>query len=456
MEKEFNEFDDLIKGKLEEKEFAFNEKNWEKMSGILDTARPVQKNKTIYWIASAVAVAGLITIMALLFTNNTTSQNEPEILAINNTEASKTEPIHENVTSIESNATSKNNQQIEMVTEIDVDASEVKAESKPTAKLNAEKKKSDSNYTANFSKTSSASNKQSTPVNTTPVTENWNNTAVNNESDKNPVETLNLISAETDESESAHTSFDFLATKHISSIQIEENQTEVMLNDLDIRNLKVFDNDYVKLKRHHIILEGGVNNSLGWRVNGKRNGNSLIPIAGINYQFNFNHKSAVLIGVQYNALSNITESNVSFNMTKYGFGSTNEIYTYKITELQYLVAPIKYIHKISKTGFIGAGVNLTYLLNTKNKVDVYTQNDNQQTLTQSYKDKGYGFDVTQKYNAQLALHYTHKFSKQIGMNVELNRNLQNVFTDYSAFSIENTASKPSSIKVSLTYLLFNK
>ncbi len=462
MEKDYNEFDELMREKLGEKEFPFNESNWTKMSAMLDASRPSSKSIPVFFIVGSVLVSALLVYLgvwlysgkSILDKNDLVESSQQGGSFNDNSEAQVSVELSENsVSGINDNNQGKDKNRLSESAK----PSSVFLLNKPIAKQNSTEKKERirqnrhsskgfSNYSENNSEKTDVYQKNQT--NTGMMSENGFSNA---QQAQNETENNSLLT---------NIQNDFVlneSMKQESPINNTDNSENIQPAQPDTSSVaQIKDRDYVKLLRHLITAEAGVNNSLGWQVNGKRNGNSLIPIAGINYQFNFTHKSAVLVGMQYNGLSNITESNVSYSLTTYGFDSKSDITTYKITELQYMVVPVKYMHRVGKMGTVGLGTNFTALVGTKNKIEQYKLEDDNLVMVNSYRDRGYGYDVTRRYNAQLAISYSHKLSKYLGMNVELNRNLWNVFTDYSAFSLKHVSNKPTSIKVSLTYQLFNK
>lgn len=471
-----NEFDDLMKDKLNEKEYSFSESNWEKAAKMIDASRPAKKPLGgLFWAAAIVGSIGLLAGGIYFFSQsgdaeNQLAKNSVAVMSENKkAENETTKQVTEETTKLNNTNPEKNQNNsdkyapVESVSATSEGANEKTNNiiSRPESIKSTNDKTSDRNF-LNVKNTEVKTRENNAGVNTK-LTEKVSAGSYASNRNKEVEENAALVNIKdqvTVQVEKQESAEDVLP-EYIQQISINNvsgnGETIPEVNCVaDYSLLESVNNDYVKLKRYTLNVEAGAINSLGWKVNNKRNGNSLTPVFGINYIHNFTAKSSVLVGVQYNTLSNITESNVSFSITSYGFGKSSDITTYKITELQYLVLPVKYIHKVGKNSYVGAGLNLSYLLNTKNRIEVYSSEDNNMQQIATFTDNGYGKGITQNYNAQIALSYTHKFTKRIGMNVELNRTIRNVFTDYSAFSIENVSNKPTSIKFTLTYTLFNK
>jgi len=172
--------------------------------------------------------------------------------------------------------------------------------------------------------------------------------------------------------------------------------------------------------------------------------------------YNFNSRSSLMLGLQYNNIANLGQAKVDFSVTTYGFGVNNDVTTYKLTDLHYVVMPIKYIHRINKNNALGFGANMMYLMNTRTLITKSTMIENNVSTGDSHYEMGYGFNQLNMFNTQLALSYHHNISNKLAMNVELNKAMMNVVKDYKYFGAKNTSSAPAAIKLTLTYTLFNK
>ncbi len=516
MKKNLDNFDDLVKNKLDGLDFSFNEANWEKASQMIEATRPAKKPFANLLLISSIVLTGALIIGSAYYFSSGSTNSDVKNIAQNNSinENSNTNSIIDsetkNLTSTNNLSEEKNqtealsnskeeNKSTEHInssasSEIKSKTSNVNSDKKENKAMLAGNSRNDgqetvgsSQKTINSGQSPVGSNQEATGSG------NNNNASIKSQTHNNEPGLANVIeesskhksklpeektfgeektssnksgtvyqpigktNPENEVKENTITSANEPTTEEKELIEIPKEQlVQTTVEHPDTASTEIAKKDYVKLKHHSISLEGGAINSFGWAVNGVRNGNSVSPIAGINYMYNFTDKSSLLVGFQYNSISNLTESNVSFSVTSYGFGVNNNVTTYKIIGLQYLTTPIKYIHKLDKNNAIGVGLNMTYLLNVKNKIE--TNNiveSNVQTITTKY-DNGYGFDKMNRYNAQFALSYTRKISKNLGFNVELNQSLQNVFKDYNYFGVSNKNSKPTTLKLSFTYTIFNK
>jgi len=497
--KNFDNFDDLVKQKLDGMEFPFEEKNWEKASQMIEATRPVKKPNGALWIAASIISSAIIMSAVYYFVSSSNSsaqkqevsqltERTDDLNSVSNeqstTEKSSSIELDQTTQTLQNRSEEKEVSQGSENTNLTHSSKQLNTKiSNPSSASSAITKTSSEkvvkvnnlvsgNVTENTTKTKTSSKTSSALIGAeenakykSSVTNKSNSTTEKSTASKNNTEYQPLESfapktettlAEPSNSKIIETSEGF--TKAAEQID-PKNELTVSVGQVlqpDTATHPLTKNDYVKTKHHELNAEVGVVNSFGWMVNDKRNGNSLSPLAGLNYFYHFNSKSSLLIGAQYNSLSNLTESNVSYSITSYDFGVNNDVTTYKITGLYYLAAPIKYIHSFNKQNAFGIGMNVTYLLNTKNRIENYKTIESNVITTEARADKGYGRDETTNINAQLAISYHRKLAKNIGLNVELNRSIKNIFTDYNFFHSKNVSNKPFALKLSLTYSLFTK
>lgn len=490
MENNFDNFDDLVKKKLDGMDFSFNEANWQKASEMIDASRPTKKPfGGKFFIASSILIVGVLAVgTAYYFTSSLDVTKENLAQNINKTSviSQKTNSTDENYSTKSIANNSKNNSVSENTNEttntsqtqetnsnLSITSAENKSGNNASVQNNSRNKNNLTAAVKNIkqqsakginNQVSKTSNNTAIPVgaieNAKDKTSNTNTgNSLNNSSNINnsnvlnssntTVESNNVLATNSIETKTS----DSTQADNKSILKPEEENTTAKVDTAS--NIKK-DNDYVKIKHHVLNVEAGVVNSFGWKVNGIRNGNNLSPLVGVNYIYNINTKSSILVGAQYNSISNLTESHVSFSVTSYNFGLNNDVTTYKLTNLQYLVIPVKYMYHIDENNTIGAGVNASYLVNIRNKIESNKSLESNVQETATNVDNGYGYEQVNRFNVQLAISYSRKISKKIGVNVEINRTMMNVIKDYNYFGSSNNGSKPISLKFGLTYNLINK
>jgi len=504
MENNFDNFDDLVKKKLDGMDFPFNEANWAKASEMIDASRPTKKPfGGKYFLIPSVLITGVLAVSTVYYfstrdvdaneknvaqtvtesivsnestmTNNTnystqSASNKTSGTKNTNENNSQTSQTQETNSTNATNAIENNSaltisspkSEFTKVTASKTDSKNTSAKNNSTAAnnnsskqynsgINNSSKNNNSSYTPSNKKAGSNSNNNNSETNKAMnelAKGNASNLNTDNENKQEDKATENTTKAED-------------AIAKTDSTQAEKQTTEKTTEETTVAkvdtasNLKK-DNDYVKIKHHVLNVEGGVVNSFGWKVNGIKNGNNLSPLIGINYMYNINLKTSVLVGAQYNSISNLTESHVSFSVTSYNFGANKDVTTYKLTNLQFVVVPVKFIYNIDENNSIGAGVNTSYLANIRNKIETNKNLENNAQETSTNVDNGYGYEQVNRLNAQLAISYTRKISKKIGVNVELIKTMMNVVKDYNYFGSTNNGSKPFALKFAFTYNLINK
>ena len=71
MKNEFDSFDDIVKRKMDNTEFAFNENNWAKAAEMIDASRkplsPVVASNTKYFVLGGSIAAGIILLLGTVY-----------------------------------------------------------------------------------------------------------------------------------------------------------------------------------------------------------------------------------------------------------------------------------------------------------------------------------------------------------------------------------------------------
>ncbi len=500
--KNFDNFDDLVKKKMDGMDFPFNEANWEKASQMLDATRPSKRPIGKFWITTSVIGGSLliIGITALLWMNQTndstiisaTTSSETKNMLTETTSkipaqeatsfednsakgsnSSSNAPENTYVTDSHNNVTNTKKQNVIQTLTSQNLVSMAAQKTAPTPLDEAKHAQPEQNNSGTATIDQSGNDKTGGTQMIVGSVENAKfkdkesneqkvlieNTSKSNTSVYKPLESFSTSVSSTNTNSVSEQTSSTGNTSDVLAAEVKPDSSAATANvalqpDTTMNDTKR--RDYVKTKHHEITVEAGAMNSFGWKVNNIRNGNNISPIGGINYIYHFNHRSAISAGLQYNALSNLTESNVSYSVTTYDFGVNNDVTTYKVIGLQYLVMPLRYIHHINQDNSIGVGINCMYLMNIQNKIESFTAIENNIKNTSIASDNGYGYNVVNNYNAQFAINYQRKLSKQLGFSMEVNRNLMNVFSNYTFFGSECNTSKPITAKISLTYTLLRK
>lgn len=503
--KNFDNFDESVKHKMDGMNFQFNNANWEKMSQMIDASRPAKKPFGKLPLISSIVVGSALIIGSAwyMITNSSDTkeiaQNTQAVVVeansntndavVNSNEANKGS-VNTKLNNSNERNTSTNNNSNNPISSSNNDANVSKAEQSDltlknevshvsinTKKVQNEKPLANSNDRSLTQKTISNNddNKEGNtfngnvpvgategaklkvdvkPVNNTDKSDN--NASVNPELDNVATQQANQQAAQEKNINADQEESDLVALPSVTTNlgQTAETIAAANLKTSVLEEKKAW--EYVRVKHHTFSVEGGAINSFGWAVNKTRNGNNISPVLGINYMYNFNSRSSLMIGLQYNSIANLGEAKANFSVTTYGFGANNDVTTYKLNDLHYAVMPIKYIHRINKNNALGFGANMMYLMNTRTQITKTTILESNVSTSETHFEMGYGFDQLNSFNTQLAVSYHHSINNKLAINAELNKALFNVVKDYKYYGAKNTSSAPAAIKLSLTYTLFNK
>jgi hypothetical protein len=487
--KKFDNFDESVKNKMDGMNFSFNEANWEKMSQVLDATRPAKKPFGKLPLISAIIMGGALIIGSTWYViadslnakevaQNSAVVNVPDNADLKTNNAafgsntqnnSDSKAIITNEKAVLTSDSENANASVTTSAKEEVIVSKVVAKN-AIVTSNSEKKKVRTHKTNNSTPVNSfASNSQDQKA----INADDNvseNTDVKNQVPVGAIEGDHLKNGALNGSVAQQTNDQ--TSEQDKNIIIEENDLISMPNvttnlgqtaeTIAAANLvtSVLEEkkawEYVRVKHHTMTVEGGAINSFGWKVNQTRNGNNISPVLGINYMYNIDSRSSLLIGLQYNTLANLGEAKADFSVTSYGFGVNNDVTTYKLSDLHYAVMPIKYIHRIDKNNAVGFGANAMYLVNARTQITDTQFTESNVSTNVSHYEFGYGFNQLNRFNAQLAVSYHHSISNKLAINVELNKSVMNVVKDYKYYGAKSNSSAPGAVKLSLTYTLFNR
>jgi len=241
-----------------------------------------------------------------------------------------------------------------------------------------------------------------------------------------------------------------------SSLPLETNELEILSTPFIY--LERYDDDYYKNtntpKKHYLNIEMGANYLLGWNAMKGNDGQGMNGFAGINYGRYLSNKISISIGIQAYNIANIKQPFYLISSKEYGFGSKN-IYT-RVTsnQLYYIALPLKFNYAINSTNIIGFGINTAYLVGANNTVSKYYLLDNEEKSIGSSTTHNKGiYTGTNMVNMMLSAHYKTQFGKRIGLNLEFNYGLSDIFKNTD---VVKTSEKPMGIRLGLSYTLFDK
>ncbi len=506
------QFDKIINNKMNESEFPFDEKNWEKARNLIDANRilPVAKNnsKNLVFLALLfISVAGIATFTyfklndsSTIVSSNTTNKSSSDLINTN----SNTNAI---LNSLKANELNSNTNSEKLVvannsnsaTNSDLNKGYVKSIQKFKKVSNSQK-----NTTNETNATNSEVLESKTTDNVSPSTTNTekNNESVNSNSnsaeekngasnDKTKIgNTQNSISNFNKLGQSGANSSKILAvldkkqnkatdevTENVlqSSLTLASNDLEnnvfesmtpvdtdlgLLATEHDCKNLNanflaIYDGDYyknTKPKFNYLNVEAGYMYLFGWNAPKIKDGAGFNYYASINYGIYISSKTSISIGVQAYNVGNIKQPFYSASQTVYEFGSTGSYTNITTNALYYVSIPLKFSYSISKNDKIGVGLNTGFLVGGKNTIETYNLLDGVKSNPETTTNKGY-YENTNTKNIMLNAFYSRKLNKRISLNGEFIYGLSDVYLNTKT---NITKQNIMGVKLGLTFTLFDK
>ncbi len=480
------EFDKIIRRKAEEEKYPFEESNWERTSMLLDAERKAERMlnlKKFYLPALMVLGIGISGILTYSYFNAKTESGSTLVSKNENLRTDKsTEKINENTAIAEKGnnpsipqLTSENNTKQTEISEKSTNQAHTSPEgqtvlSSPASEVRMTRSKNTMHTAGNVraQQVGSVANsiEPSDPANEGPGNSGGQTSSLpvvkqNSQGHSSDQNNINQTPVGTVDTEPMNENV--LARENITSEQlsgVNSSLPYVSLNP-EIRStpfsvLNRYDEDYFKnrpKKTHYLNVEAGANYLSGWDSKGGTDAKGVNWFGGLNYGFYLSKKISVGLGVQAYNIGKITQPFYVNSKKDYGFGSTTHYTVITCNELYYVSLPLKLNYVINSSNSLGLGINAGYLVGAKNTLETYSVQDEngKSPVTREHASGVYkGISST---NLMFSMHYTAKLAKRVGVNVEFNYGLTDIFENKGT---TNTLEKPMGLKLSLQYTLFDK
>jgi hypothetical protein len=469
------DFKDALKGKLNEKEFQFDEANWEQASAMLDATREEKKKRPFfYFILSGILL--FVSVIGFYILKPTENISEKEIASKNaeikttetlnnqniNKEIISTENSNNNSTSTEKASITKAKNEIEKPitekVEQPVSINEKIAETTKNSKLvnNVSKKEMKTTVTpAAVVTPKTRKKKEVTPKNNAevPVT-----TAKDKEQEliaKNIPEEEKIIPTKVDETPNI-TPTEVKPEVIVPTTALTNNNTDSVKTVAAIAVTPIKDSlpkPYIKEPIHFISFEAGTNYLFGWNNPGKKDANGFNPVVGLNYSNAITKKVTFSFGIHYTMVRNLSYSSHTVTTTRYNFGEESDVMIFTPTTMHYMVAPVRASYAVDPKNIFGIGCNVGYLVNVNSNVELYSQKASQKGNATVLKTSGYlqGF---KSIDTQVSLFYRINLSKDLYLHTEFMYGITDIKDN--AFFNSNIKEKNVGLKLTLIYNLFKK
>ena len=440
---EEGKFDDLLKSKLSETLFEFNEANWDKAEALIiksDKKRKRRRIGIIFFIGLILGVCLMIPFIGneenIGKTNlnkhngnkaeiklenatkkvdtgtNTTIQKENYMLtnSINEKELHNNDIQKNQITMWPNGSLDSKKEENSNICSKVTESNTVKgaifsnAKNHKTDKLMSRKEVGNSTKkyeNINRNETVSTADRTHNILETIAITENNQSISQKTDTILVPVKSIKITKAD-----SIVIDADSIAKTKIDSVQqVVTKETNEEIKKESLRQNTVFS------------IDAGANYSLGWKNSNTKEAAGFNGVFGFSMSYYFNQKWNLLIGIQYNSLANLSYSSYISSNSQYdfGFNRTNTTITPKM--LYYISIPVKLQYNFNNKNGISIGMNILYLLNTKSKVDTYTQTTFETTNHITTTKTGY-MDGFAGWDMQPALAYRRRIYKKFDLRAE--------------------------------------
>lgn len=453
---EQEKFDDLLRSKLsEERDFPFDETNWDKAEGMIERSEKRRRYGLIAGIFFVGVIAGAALMLPFIHSINVssttqiatlqqstknnvaTNQNQDKTVVSSNTTATSsnnasiqqpakqivennsavtnnapanprpiasvngTTPKFGNITVAQSGGNTSNTKSIKQHKHAAIDSTQQYSYVRPVSKKN-KKKTAITSYATNNNTTVNR------PGNQTNIPATGNNTLqpnnVNKPVEQNTTPTTQTANAVTQPDTSNKTQSVATVTNPVKTNDSGKSVTPP-------NNNTPTQQPEQPAKYTHTLLsiDAGAGYSLGWKKEGATQGSGLSPVLGFSVTHYFNTNISAHIGLQYNSLTNVNTL-YSASTSQYDFGATNNVTSVTLKTLYYAALPIQFQYHFSSNDVIGIGANMLYLVNSNSNVVSYNQNYFGTSGYTSVNKTGY-MDGINTWDAQLTLAYRRKISR---------------------------------------------
>lgn len=247
--------------------------------------------------------------------------------------------------------------------------------------------------------------------------------------------------------------YDYLQM-HSSLLQIWKKDEVLKSSAHDF--IRIYDEDYYKRSRrktHYMNIEVGAAYHLGWQTENGNDGSGFSPFAGINYGLYIGPRLNISLGAQYYSVDHIKNPYYKRQSFAYDFGYNGSHTEIANTSLYYLGVPLKVSRTISRFGKIGMGVNVGFLFSGKNSVTTYSERDLVKSDLQTIKGKGYyeGMNTT---NIMASAFYNHRLNQRISLNGEVMLGFSDLYN--KSATLNSTRENLFGFRMSVQFMLFDK
>ena len=501
------EFDKIIRQKAEGAEFPFDEKGWLQAGKMLDAQRAAGRRALLGKWAAPVIITAVIGTSALLFIGQNYKGADKKHLAVSVVDAKDQQSTSLSENSVPEQINNLSPEQLPLTQEkagetnilAHASPSEQSAASTPVSKpISVSKDQNSTGPLKNIVKPGSqnaiAANVSAPVLNTVQAPaensakaeENSNASesakAANNETkpseegvvtnqkenNSNTIQAPALNASETAQTESHPTTALqsqeaplVMMDQAVAAITVSDRLNPVMpkLDLLPVRDLQPgvvilprYNEDYYTPhnRSRFVGLEFGATYLMGWNSSNGKDGAGLNWFAGLNAGTGMCKKTSVNVGLQLYNITNISNPFYNASEKLYSFGYTSSFTSVTTDNLYYLALPLKFNYHLSRSGFVGLGLNTGYLVKAHSRVDTYKDADGvKSNPVMQGNDKIY--DGTRSINLMGSVSYNTKLNSRTTLSLEFIYGFTDLFENSE--NIKNLE-RPMGLRVGMNYHLF--
>lgn len=204
---------------------------------------------------------------------------------------------------------------------------------------------------------------------------------------------------------------------------------------------------------HYLNAEVGGYFNAGWKHGGVREGLALNSYFGLMYLNKSSEKLALSIGAYYSTVNNLSQSSKTIKVSKNVFGEESDVTVITPISLAYFNVPVGIHYMFNDKSSIAACYSFSYLLDVRSRVETYSEQWGSIENSKSAKVWGYraGF---KNFSSQLSVGYRREIYPNLSINSEIVIGLSDLRDD-TFFSIRYFE-RAFGIRMSLSYNLFKK
>jgi len=199
-------------------------------------------------------------------------------------------------------------------------------------------------------------------------------------------------------------------------------------------------------------VEAGFNVLYGWNSPAGTEGRGFNPVLGLNYHNAITDRFDYSLGLHFTSIAHLGAYSDTSKITKYNFGEESQVTVISPQTFYYLNVPLRFSWNFGNKQSLGTALELGYLLNVKSTVETYEESFTTGEK-QSTKELGYTEGVA-PFNFQMGFFYRRELFKNLYIQPELFFGLVDLKDD--AFFNYSGKERSSGLKLTLLYSIKNR